>query len=102
MTTIAPADPDQTRAAVRAVMEIPAPAYLRVGKGGNPPVPGLDGRFALGRPEVIRTGGPLLMLCTGAIVHDVLEAADLLAGEGHRVAVALLAHLGFTGSPALR
>ena len=101
MTVLAPADPAQARSVLRATMEMPGPAYLRIGKGGNPPVPGLDGRFALGRPEVVRDGGDVLFLACGTIAHEALEAARLLEADGIAAAVAVLAHLGFAASPAL-
>ena len=101
MTVIAPADPAQTRAALHAIRDLAGPVYMRVGKGGNPVVPGLEGRFAFGRPEMVREGTALLYLCTGGTVPDALEASRLLEGKGIRAAVAVLAHLGFTGSPEL-
>jgi transketolase len=101
MTTIAPGDPDQTRAVVRACLDMPGPVYLRIGKGGNPSLPGLDGRFALDRPELLRPGGDLLLLATGGIAHEALKAADLLEPGGISAAVALMAHLPLTAGPVL-
>jgi transketolase len=71
---------------------------MRVGKGGNPEVAGLNGRFALGRPEVVREGHEILYLCTGGIVPEAVGAAVMMAGKGVSAAVAVLAHLGFEGS----
>src|SRR5438105_4728945 len=45
MTVLAPADPDQTRSAVRATADIAGPVYLRIGKGNNARIEGLNGRF---------------------------------------------------------
>jgi transketolase len=101
MTVIVPADPAQTRNALLATRDLPGPVYMRVGKGGNPVVPGLEGRFALERPEVVRGGGTLLYLCTGGIVTEALAAAALLEGSGVRAAVAVLAHLGIRGGQGL-
>jgi transketolase len=101
MTVLVPADPAQTRSVVRATRHLPGPAYLRVGKGGNPEVPGLEGRFALDRPEVVRPGSEVLLLGCGSVVHEALHAAERLAGEGVSAAVAVLAHVGFAGSDAL-
>jgi len=101
LTVIAPADPAQTRSVVRALVDLPGPAYLRIGKGGNAEVPGLLGRFALGRPEIVRDGDQVLLLGTGSVVHEALEAADRLREGGVRAAVGVLAHLGFAGSEEL-
>jgi len=94
MTVLAPADPAQTRAAAHALTDLPGPVYLRVGKGGNPEVPGLGGRFALDRPEIVRAGRDLLFIATGEIVLEALEASKILEREGISAAVAVLAHLG--------
>lgn len=105
MTVLAPADRAQTRSALEAAQQIPGPVYIRVGKGGNPDVPGLDGRFALGRPEILRAGSgseaAMTYLATGSITPQAVEAADRLARSGRPVGAAVLAHLGFRGSPEL-
>jgi transketolase len=101
LTTLAPADPAQTKAVIRWSMSHPGPCYLRIGKGGNPPVPGLDGRFAPGRPEVVREGRDVLLLAVGGVVHDCLAAAELLSARGLSATVAVTAHLPFEPSPEL-
>lgn len=90
---VAPADPDQARSAVRAIGAIPGPAYLRLGKGGNPAVPGLDGRFAWNLPEIIRPGSEIAMIATGAVAPETVAAADRLALKGIQARVAVMAHL---------
>lgn len=101
ITVLAPADRGQTRSVIAATESIPGPVYIRVGKGGNPDLPGLDGRFALGRPEVLRQGSELTFLATGSITPQAVQAADLLAAEGYSAEAAVLAHLGFRGSSEL-
>ena len=101
MTVLAPADPAQARSVVRATAGLPGPAYLRIGKGGNPEVPGLDGRFAFGRPEVVREGTQVLLVTCGTMAHEALAAARALEGEGISAAVAVLAHVGFKPSAEL-
>ncbi|HXJ82927.1 MAG TPA: transketolase C-terminal domain-containing protein [Candidatus Methylomirabilis sp.] len=101
LTVIAPADPAQTLSVLRAIRDVRGPVYLRIGKGGNREVPNLDGRFALGRPEVVRAGADVLILATGAIATAALEAAAMLAPWGLSVAVAVLAHVPYTTTAAL-
>jgi transketolase len=101
MTVLAPADPAQTRTAVLATADLAGPVYLRVGKGNNATVPGLDGRFALDRPELVRAGRHVLFLATGAIAVEALQAAELLERSRLTAAVAVQAHLGVSGGPAL-
>jgi transketolase len=93
MTTLAPADPSQVQAALTETYDLPGPIYYRVGKGGNPPVPGLEGRFALHRPEVVRQGTDVLFVTTGDMALEAVKAADKLSGESVSAAIAVMAHL---------
>ena len=101
MTVVAPADPSQTRSVLRATLDMPGPVYIRIGKGNNPEIPGLNGRFTPGRPELVRRGTGRLYLATGSIAREAVGAAELLAREEGRTAVAVLAHLPFTASKQL-
>jgi transketolase len=102
MAAVAPSDPAQARAVVHAVLAGEGPAYLRIGKGSNPEIPGLDGRFAWGRPELVRTGRDVLFVATGGIATEALAAAALLEDQGGvSTAVAVLAHVAQDASPDL-
>ena len=101
VAVIAPADSAQTRSALRATLNLPGPVYLRIDKNERPDLSGLDGRFALDRPELVRPGRDLLLLATGSIVVEALTAADALEARGVSAAVAVLAHLPFSPGPAL-
>ena len=57
--------------------------------------------FALGRPEVVREGRDVLFAACGSIVHEALEAARRLEADGVSAAVAVVAHLASSASPAL-
>jgi transketolase len=89
IATVAPADAAQARAALRATAELPGPAYFRIGKHGDE-LPGLGGRFELGRLELLREGGDVAILAIGSIAHEAVAAADLLAERGIEAAVALV------------
>lgn len=78
MTVVVPADRDQAEAALRATVDHPAPIYFRLAKQGAP-VPGLDGRFELGRAYTLRQGGDVALVALGALAHTALEAAERLA-----------------------
>jgi transketolase len=101
VSVIAPADSAQARQALHAVAELPSPVYFRIDKADVPDLPTLSGRFALDRPELVRTGKDVLFLCTGSLTHTVLKAAELLQNKGIAAAVAIQAHLSFSASPAL-
>lgn len=97
IATVAPADADQARAAVRATADHPGPIYYRVSKRGDS-LPGLDGRFELGRLEVLREGGDAAILAIGSIAHEAVAAAAELAEDGIEVAVGLVS--SFNPSPS--
>jgi transketolase len=101
-TVLAPADSAQTRSVLEATRQIPGPVYLRIDKAELPDIPELGGRFALGRPELVRNGSNLLYVATGSIVREVLKAAEILERQGTPAAVAVLAHLSFSARPPLR
>ncbi|HEY6757914.1 MAG TPA: transketolase C-terminal domain-containing protein [Baekduia sp.] len=89
ITTVVPADAAQARAAVQATRDVERPIYFRVSKRGDA-LPGLDGRFTLGRMEVLREGTDAAIIAIGSIAHAALEAADLLAAQGLQAAVGLV------------
>jgi len=92
LAVIAPADAEQTRSAVLALRDLPGPAYLRLGKGGSA-IPGLDGRFGLGRLELIGDGTDLAIVAYGAIAGEAVEAAEVLERKGVAATVAVAAAL---------
>jgi transketolase len=88
MTVIAPCDPRETAAAVRAIAEVEGPVYLRLGRANDTVLPGTDEGFTLGEPAVLKRGSSVLLLACGAIASEVLQAADLLKSHGVDPAVA--------------
>ncbi len=101
VAVIAPADSAQTRAVVDASAALAGPMYLRIDKAELPDIVELQGRFELDRPLLLRPGRDLLILSTGAIVGEALEAAEHLTSDSMTPAVGLMAHLSFQGAPAL-
>lgn len=87
MHIFAPADAEEMRRLVPETVDLPGPAYIRLGKGGDPVVTeGLEG-FQVGRAYVMREGADLLLATTGILLKTALDAADLLAKEGVETAV---------------
>lgn len=91
LTVIAPADHEQARAALLSTWDLPGPVYLRLGKDDRTTIPGLDGRFELGRAQLIRGGADLLMITMGSVAIEVATAADALAAQGIRCTVMVVA-----------
>lgn len=89
ITTVAPADPAQARAALRATAELRRPVYFRISKRGGA-LPGLEGRFEFGGMTLVREGRDAAILAIGSIAHEAVAAADLLSEQGIDVSVALV------------
>ncbi len=82
-----PCDPTEVRSATRAIGISRKPAYLRLSRSGEPML--IPGEIADPRkPQVLREGGEIMLLVSGAIAAISIAAADLLAKEGLRIGVA--------------
>jgi transketolase len=83
MIVFAPGDAFELRAGMRAILAQDRPAYIRIGKKGEPKVHSdVPADFVLGRALTIRAGEDLCLLSTGNMLPETLEAADLLAEKG--------------------
>ena len=102
VTVLAPADQAQARRALQATAQLSGPVYLRIDKNDQPDLAGLDGRFDLDTPELVRPGRDLLFLATGSVSREALRAAELLGPAGVSAAVAVLAHLAAAPGEPLR
>ncbi len=91
MSVLAPADHEQAGAVLRATWDMPGPVYYRLGKDDKTIVPGLEGRFELGRIQMLREGTDLVFITMGNVVGEALQAADRLASQGISASVACLA-----------
>jgi transketolase len=89
MTILVPADPSQTLAAVHACTAIPGPVYLRIGKSSDA-VPGLDGRFELGRLTLLGEGRDVVVLALGSLAGEAVRARALLGEQGIAATVAVV------------
>ena len=82
MRVAAPADPHETRAFVREFARTPGPGYLRLGRGGEPPLHPAPLDAAPRAPVTMREGRDVTLVSTGAILSEVMAAADRLAADG--------------------
>lgn len=87
LTVVAPGDPHETRQAVLALAAGVGPAYLRLGRAGEPTV--LDGttQWALGKATLVREGHDLALISTGGMLATAVDVADHLARMGPRARV---------------
>ena len=95
--TVAPADEQQARASLRAVLDHRGPVYFRLCKQGTA-VPGLDGRFELGRAQMIGEGEDLALVALGDMASSAVIAAQELVQRGVSATVAVVS--SFNPSPA--
>jgi transketolase len=82
LAVAAPGDPAETGAVMADLLATGGPAYLRLGKAGEPDVHQLPLRLARGESIVLRSGGDIAIFSTGAILASAVRAADLLARAG--------------------
>ena len=82
MTVVAPGDPVEAGLATRALVALDGPAYLRLGKAGEPVVHQDEPRFELGRALTLREGGDVTLIATGSMLATAAAVAEQLAGKG--------------------
>ncbi|HEY8446916.1 MAG TPA: transketolase C-terminal domain-containing protein [Thermomicrobiales bacterium] len=82
VVTIAPADANELRAAMRAMMQDDNPTYLRLTRDPSPVIFPDDYRFEIGKAVLLREGGDVGIISTGVQTIRALEAAEMLAERG--------------------
>jgi transketolase len=79
MTVICPADGIETSRTVRAVMDIPGPVYIRIGRGFEPPCYENEAYdFEIGKAAGMTEGTDLTIICCGIAVLQSIQAARTL------------------------
>ncbi|MCE0534714.1 hypothetical protein LWF15_04265 [Kineosporia rhizophila] len=79
---VVPADPAQTREAVRWAASAAVPVFLRIGRFKVPAVTPPGQSFQFGVAQELRDGDAVTLVATGSMVSRALQAAEILAGEG--------------------
>ncbi len=88
MNVLAPGDALEVRASLRAALAQDQPAYVRIGKKGEPVVHEQVPALEMGRWLQLREGTEVVLLSTGNMLPSVLEVADhLKVHEGLSAAV---------------
>ncbi|QCI63183.1 transketolase family protein [Phreatobacter stygius] len=88
MKVICPGDQWEVRAAIRAVAKQDKPAYIRMGKKGEPTIhkgPLVD--FEIGKAITISEGDEICLLSTGNMLAEAVEAAKMLGDAGRSTRV---------------
>jgi transketolase len=86
MVVLAPCDANETREAVKAIIEYEGPCFMRTGRTALETVtdiiPGYS--FKLGKGSLLKDGKDVTIIATGLMVQESLKAAVLLEREGIR------------------
>jgi len=82
LLVLAPGDPVETRLAVRALIAHEGPAYLRLGRAGEPIVHDSEPKFEFGKAITVRPGADVTLISTGGMLYDTLQVAKELSGKG--------------------
>ena len=82
MRVAAPADPVETHAFVHEIVRNPGPSYLRLGRGGEPVLHKDAIKGPVTKPIRMRDGSDVTLVATGAVLAEVLGAAEQLSKSG--------------------
>jgi transketolase len=82
LVVVVPADPLETRQAIRAAYELEGPIFVRTSRMPVPDVHPPDHELRLGRAALLRDGGDVTLVANGVMVSRALEAAAKLAAWG--------------------
>ena len=87
LAIVSPADGVEAVKCFAAAVEYRRPVYIRMTGKKMQPVYVKDYDFEIGKAVLLREGERVLVVTTGSITANVLQAVDKLAAEGHRVSV---------------
>ena len=88
LTILSPPDAAATEALLRATVNHPGPIYFRLGRGRERALDARpDADYGPGAPRLLRTGSDVLLVATGGMVGESLEAAVRLEADGVQAGV---------------
>jgi transketolase len=86
LTVVSPACCGQVAPMLRAVQQVPGPAYIRLSKLSYS-VPGINDEFGIGHAQTIGHGTDVAIVALGAMTSSAVACAGLLADSGVRATV---------------
>ena len=93
MAVASPADPLEAVALLPQLLDRRRPAYLRLGRSGEPVLHAPGTAVTLEQAIMLRRGGDIALLATGPILGRALAAAEVLASRG--VSASVVSFPGF-------
>ena len=91
LTVVVPADPGETRAAMRWAKDAEGSVYMRISRFKIPQVTPVGAPFEAGKAKELRSGRDLTIVANGTVLHRALAAAEILAVGGIQARVLNLA-----------
>ncbi len=88
MTVLCPADSMELRSLLREALKLDRPAYMRIGKAGEPVIHSAPPALCIGKGSIVRKGSDLCIFSTGNMLAIASEVCDLL--EAANVAAELV------------
>ncbi|MBR5375884.1 MAG: transketolase family protein [Lachnospiraceae bacterium] len=83
MTVVCPSDDIETKAAVKAALELDGPFYMRTSRAATPVFnDNADYKFELGKGITLKDGKDITIIATGVEVCYAMEAAKMLLADG--------------------
>lgn len=82
IAVVVPADYLQAKAALLSTWNLAGPIYYQIGKDEKAVISGLEGRFELGRAQLVGEGGDILIITMGGITKEVVLAVESLLARG--------------------
>lgn len=83
LNVIAPADAHEVRAALKAVLKLEQPSFLRIGKKGEPLIHAAEPEFTVGRAIRLREGRDVCLLSAGNMLPVAMELGEKLNASVH-------------------
>ena len=82
LVVLAPSDPEELSEVMTLLKDVPQPAYIRLGKGGEETFTQNLAPLKLGKPRLVRSGRGVAFMATGAVTYEAYLAAGMLSKEG--------------------
>ncbi len=82
LTVAAPGEPIEAQALTDLITSTPGPAYLRLGKAGEPVLHAPETKLQMGKAIQIAGGSHITIISIGGMLGTVLQAADQLRSRG--------------------
>lgn len=82
MVVVCPGDPWEVEEATKAVCKIKGPAYLRIGKKGEPELHNKKSRFKLGKGIIMQEGKDVTIIACGSMLESAVLTSNVLTKSG--------------------